>query len=106
MFLLEQKEFAAFEKISREKNKNKFWRFVNKSKKKRTVSKEVSIPPDKLLEHYRNFFHDDQKNFTDSQLLIIDEVKSKFENFSTPKDIPFFKLATLKKLLMILNYLM
>ena len=72
---------------------------MNKCKKKRTVSKEVSIPPDKLLDHYRNFFRDDQINFSDSQLLIIDEVKTKFENFSTPMDIPLFKLRHLEEII-------
>ena len=96
---MDKNEFLLFEKISREKNKNKFWRFVNKCKKKRTIFKEPSISPEKLLDHYRNFFHEDESNFTDSQLIMIDEVKTRLDNFSTPSNLPFFKLHHLEQII-------
>ena len=67
IFLSEQKELAKFEKIAKERNKNKFWRFIKNNKKKRATIKNVTIPRDKLLDHYSKFFKDDKSDLSQKQ---------------------------------------
>ena len=99
IILLENKEFNKLENVARECNKNKFWRFVKKSRKSRSSEKEVTIPPDKQLNHYRNFFYDEEQEFTAEQLLIKDEVRDLYENYSPPTEIPPFKLHHLEEII-------
>lgn len=99
IYFQETKELSLLETVAREKNKNKFWRFIKKNRKKRSIEKNVSIEPDKLLDHYRNFFFDDQSSLSDAQLLIKDEVKTTYDNYSPPSNIPFFKLRHLEDII-------
>ena len=43
IYLREQKEYSKLNKISKLKDKNKFWRFINNSKRKRSVRKCISL---------------------------------------------------------------
>ena len=56
IYLIEVKEMQKFEDFARHTKKDKFWKFVNRKKKKHSDIKEPSIPSNKLLAHYSNFF--------------------------------------------------
>ncbi len=99
IFIQESKELSILESVAHEKNKNKFWRFIKKNRKKRSIEKDVTIAPDELLDHYRNFFYDSSSNLSEAQLIIKDEVNSTYENYTPPTSLSLFKLRDLEEIL-------
>jgi len=96
IFLLESQNLDKFEKIAREKNKNRFWRFVKINKKKRTLEKKISLSQDSLSKHYENFFSDSLNNPTAEQIRISTEVKEKYENYTIPNNISLFSMSDIE----------
>ena len=94
-YLKELSELAQLERVSKLKNKNAFWRFTKKLKKKRSVVKEVTASPDQLFKHYKSFFMDNESNFTEKQQNINKKVNDFFDSFSKPKNFPFFTMDQL-----------
>jgi hypothetical protein len=93
----EQKELNDLERISKEKNRNKFWRFVKKNRKKRIENREISIDSTSLFNHYKNFFFENEFTQSDEQKIISDKVKETFNNFTNNKIIKKFNLSDLEK---------
>ena len=75
IYLREQKEYSKLNKISKLKDKNKFWRFINNSKRKRTVRKCISLDPALLLDHYKNLFGDSDRLYNENDIEISNKVK-------------------------------
>jgi hypothetical protein len=97
LFMEEQKELNDLERISKEKNRNKFWRFVKKNRKKRIENREISIDSTSLFNHYKNFFFEKEFTHSDEQKIISDKVKETFNNFTNNKIIKKFNLSDLEK---------
>ena len=98
IYLLQIKELNKFETLAKEKNKTKFWRFINKSKKSRTNEKNVSIPPNLLFDHYSNFFNEKYNNLTPTQKEINTEIETHFKNYEKPNLIPIFSQENIEKI--------
>jgi len=98
-FLEEQRELNNLDRLAKEKNKNKFWRFVRKNRKKIKDNKEISINPTSLFNHYRQFFYENEFNLNPEQKLISEKVNKAFDSFSKNKIIKKFKESDLDKVL-------
>ena len=99
LFLEEQKELNDLDRIAKEKNRNKFWRFVKKNRKKRLDNREISIDSTSLFNHYKNFFYENDFAPNVEQKLISEKVNETFNNFSNNKIIKKFKASDLEKTL-------
>ena len=102
IYLSVAKEHNTLDRLAREKDKNKFWKFIKNKRKKRAVEKDVSIPQDALFNHYSTFFTDNINNLTEEQIDISAKVKEFLNNYSTPQneeDLPFFKFEILEEIL-------
>ena len=99
IYIENMKNLHKFEKLAKEKNKNKFWRFINKSKKLRNNDKDVSIPSSKIMDHYKNFFYEKYESLNLDQLKIKEEVDNHVLNYQPPIELPFFKIESLTKIL-------
>ena len=93
------KNLNKFEKLAKENNKNKFWRFIKKNKKSRSNDKEISIPPSKVIEHYKNFFYEKYESLSHDQVMIKEHVNTHFKNYQSPPTLPLFKIESLSKIL-------
>ena len=93
------KNLNKFENLAKEKNKNKFWRFVNKSKKSRNTDKDVTIPSSKIIEHYKKFFFEKYESLNPDQLKIKQEVDNHILNYQPPLELPLFKIESIKEIL-------
>ena len=97
IFLQEQKELNDLDHIAKEKNRNKFWRFVKKNRKKRIENREISIDSKSLFNHYKNFFFESNFNLNAEQKIIAEKVNETFNNFSKKIIIKKFKATDLEK---------
>ena len=95
IYLEELKELGRLERVAKLKNKNAFWRFTKKLKKKRTVLKEVTASPSQLFEHYKSFFMDEQSDLTDKQQNLSNQVNDFFNVYTKPLNFPFFTIGQL-----------
>ena len=98
-FMTEQKELNNLDRLAKEKNKNKFWRFVRKNRKKRKNNKEITINPESLFNHYKQFFYENDSQLNEEQKLISDKVSYTFNSFSKNKIIKKFKDSDLEKVI-------
>ena len=98
LFIIESKELSKFEIHSREQNKTKFWKFINKSKKKRSNENEINISQNILFDHYKNFFQDNLI-LSEEQMNIKEKVDSNFKNFVKMDNPVLFKIIDLKDIL-------
>ena len=55
-YLDELREVGKLEQVSKSKNRNLFWRFAKKMKKKRSNEKEIMATPLKLLDFYKSLY--------------------------------------------------
>ena len=81
------------------KNKNKFWRFIKNTKKKRSTQNEINIPPNILHNHYKDFFLDNKDNLTDSQKNLNEKVKVYFDENINATNPQKFKQTDLNSIL-------
>ena len=95
IYLIELKEMNKFENFARNTNKDKFWKFINSRKKKHSNDKEPSIPANKLLSHYSNFFFEKNYILNNEQTEIKNKVKSLFNEYKLPDNPPLFKESEL-----------
>jgi hypothetical protein len=95
ILIIEKKELDKFENLAKEKNKNKFWRFINNNKKKRSTETSPTISPQNLLNHYSKFFFE-KTELTAEQKLIEISVSEKFNNYKVPEHPPLFSLAQIE----------
>ena len=95
IILIEKKELEKFEKIANEKNRNKFWRFINLNKKKRSLEVNPTISPKSLLSHYGKFFFE-SKDLNVEQKKIEQTVSEKFNEYEIPQVPPQFSLPQLE----------
>ena len=94
-YIDELREVNRLDRVAKLKNKNAFWRFTKKLKKKRSVVKEVTASPSKLFDHYKFFFIDTQSNLSDKQQEITKQVKYFFNSYTKPLNFPFFTINQL-----------
>ena len=106
IYLAEAKELDKLESLARKKNKDKFWKFIKKNRKRRKLEKEVTIPPDHLKDHYSNFFKESNVDLSEEQNEISLKVKSLFDSYSNQKltDLPLFKQEILDQIFKDLDY--
>ena len=95
IYLKELSELYRLERVAKLKNKNGFWRFTKKLKNKRTVVKEVTASSEKLFNHYKSFFMDDQSNLNEKQQNITKKVNDFFGAYTKPQNFPFFTMDQL-----------
>ena len=76
IFLKEKNEYNQLDKISKSKDKNKFWRFINNSRKKRTERRTVTLDSASLFQHFKNLFHDPFLNQSEKDISISSKVRS------------------------------
>ena len=89
-YLKEFKDVSRLEHLARQKNKNKFWRFTKNLKKSRSVIKDVTIAPERLLDHYKKFFHDAESNLSVDQNYLNNQVNQRIKSYVKPSIFPFF----------------
>jgi hypothetical protein len=73
-YLKELKEIDNLDRMAKRKNKNAFWRYTSNLKKKRTELKEINIPIDQLIDHYKKLFYVDDSNLNHKQTEISQKV--------------------------------
>ncbi|RNA01664.1 hypothetical protein BpHYR1_045708 [Brachionus plicatilis] len=86
------------------KNKNKFWSYIRRSKKKRIVEKNVSIKLDLLHSHFKKLFSNSEEVFSQQQISIKNQISSLLSSYSRPDSIPFLDMLTMEKILDKLDY--
>ena len=83
--------------MSKRKNKNAFWRYTSNLKKKQIELKEINIPIDQLIDHYKKLFYVDDSNLNQKQT----EIRQKLKNYTTgyikPSKLHFFTFEQLRK---------
>jgi hypothetical protein len=99
IYLQNLKELEKFEALAKEKNKNKFWRFINKKKKNKSNDKEVTLTPKNILDHYSSFFNVEYDFLNDDQKNIKRQVDEKFKNYRCPQEFPLFRMVILEEIL-------
>jgi hypothetical protein len=99
LYLEELKEINQLDRIAKEKNKNRFWRFININRKKRQDNKEISINSSILFNHYKNFFYEHNITLNREQKVISDKVNETFNTFNKPTNIKKFKASQLEEVL-------
>ena len=70
IYLAEKRDFERLNVIFRQKNKNKFWRFINNSKTLLSPPKIVTVDPKYLLDHYRKLFSESNTYPNIDQLIV------------------------------------
>ena len=99
LYLDELKEINHLDKIAKEKNKNRFWRFIKANRKKRKDNKEISINANILFNHYKNFFFENNITLNAQQKIISDKVNETFSTFNKLHTIKKFKASQLEEVL-------
>ena len=98
-YIKELSEVSKLEYVANLKNKNVFWKYTKKLKKKRTVVKEVTASSTKLFEHYKSFFTDKKSDLTSKQQNITSQVNDYFNSYKRPQNFPFFTSENLSQAL-------
>lgn len=93
------KEQAKIENFFSFKDKNKFWKRIAKSKYKSNAKKQISIPPDKLLNHFLNMFKEDESALSNEKQNFKTTVNDKFLKYSHSAFLPYFELDQIKKII-------
>ena len=96
IFKKEADELRQLENVANLKDKNKFWKFIKKSRNSRANQNEVSIPSSDLFTHYSNFFKQENRAWTDEQQNISKKVKNIFNSFTKPTKCPSFNILELE----------
>ena len=83
--------------MAKQKNKNAFWRFTSKLKKNRTELKEINVPTDQLINHYKKLFFVEDSSLSQDQIEISLKVKNYSSAYLKPSKIPNFTVNQLNK---------
>ena len=95
IFLSEKRESDKLNSILKEKNKNKFWRFVSKSKSKRCPQKSVTVDPSYLLDHYKKLFTESNPILGEDKIDISRKVNNFQNNFKPDPNSSLFQYEDL-----------
>ena len=94
-YLKELSEVSKLEYVANLKNKNYFWRYTKKLKNKRSIKKEVTASSNKLYNHYKASFSDDQSDLSSKQKNISIQVNDYFKSYTKSQNFPFFTAENL-----------
>ena len=99
IYSLEKKDIEKFEIMARNKDKSKFWNFINRKKKDRSNDKEVTSSANELFAHYKKFFNEEFSNISLEQRNIESIVNKTFEKFHYPSNVILFTFHDLESII-------